>query len=124
MNCFLIFLIIINAWIIYAFSYVMNLFYIFTLSKRIKLVRYFYNGKIYYFPLVISMKEKIQIHHIFDENNIDITKKITPIMGPSLDFYSLVITPKMLGYNSLSFKLENGDEINFGNNDKIAFPES
>ena len=40
-------------------------------------------------------------------HNIDVTEQINPYLGPNEDFYGHNVTPKMLGYETLTFHVIN-----------------
>ena len=85
-------------------------------------VYYYHNSSAYKFPVITKRGPKVDIESVTtwdeddntreiteDESTRDVTSDILMYAGPNRDFYGLLVTPKILGYNDLTFKI-NGEE--------------
>lgn len=65
---------------------------------------WYYSGNTWYRAL-IPHRKKIRPKTIYKitERGHDLTKDIVPYMGPNEDWYNQLVTPSLLGYNSLTF---------------------
>ena len=50
---------------------------------------------------------------------IDITSKFNEYLGPQMDFHGIYMTPKLLGYDSVTITYRNLEERTFTNDDII-----
>lgn len=57
--------------------------------------------------------------HVFTDQKHEITEQIKVFCGPTYNFHGVSTTPQLLGYNSLTFRMRNGDEKEFLFNDEI-----
>lgn len=87
--------------------------------KDVIYVTYF-NGDIKY-KLCIPKKRCIrQICNVcITGTDIDITERIFEFLGPTHNFHGIPVTPKMLGYDSITVTYRNDDTIVFNENDDI-----
>lgn len=60
-----------------------------------------------------------QIINVTCENGEDITPYIFEVLGPGNNFHGIPTTPKILGYDFLSVRYRNGDEIDFRDDEII-----
>lgn len=95
------------------------------MGKKIISIPYRYRHQDYYALLPISSKKSYTILSIstkFDKEE-DVYTKVLKYMGHNFDFNGCYVTPTMLGYSNLKFKIikNNGDlsDIEFAENQHI-----
>lgn len=65
-------------------------------------IPYEFRDRNYCFLLKIA-RGIVPLKSIRDDNDQDVTDQVTPYLGPNLDFHGVKLTPKDLGWNSLTF---------------------
>lgn len=80
-------------------------------------ISYVVSGKMYKM-LVTPKRGPAPVLQVSDSGDNDVTSEILQYMGPSYNWHGNTVTPKFLGYNTLTFQLSNGEEITF-EEDKI-----
>lgn len=76
-------------------------------NRKIGIVSYLYKGNLYKIFIPIR-KSPPKIACVLDNDGNDVTEQIRPFLGPGDKFYtSISVTPRMLGYEGLSFCLLN-----------------
>lgn len=78
-------------------------------------ISYVVRGKMYKM-LLAPKRGPAPVLQVIDSGNNDVTTEIMGYMGPSYDWHGTTLTPKMLGYNTLTFELANGNEKSFDEN--------
>lgn len=92
--------------------------YLIEMHHKYYIVNYPYGVK--WYKIIIPRKRgPCPFEYIYDENETDVTESVLTFMGPSFDFHKLPITPKQMGYESLTFVLEDDSEKKFMQNDTI-----
>ncbi len=87
-------------------------------SKNTYGMPYFHNMSWYKFPIIIKRGPKSCITSIIDGKGNDVTSEVLPYMGPNMDFYSLSLSVKDLGYDKLTFIIDD-EEMTFDDNIKL-----
>jgi len=72
-------------------------------------ISYVVSGKMYKM-LVTPRRGPTPVLQVSDSANQDVTSEIIQYMGPSYNWHGNTITPKILGYNTLTFQLSDGEE--------------
>ena len=88
------------------------------IDKKTYEINYELNSKIY----TIIIKKKFgppPVIKIINENNIELTGKILPYMGPGYDFHGTNLSPSFFGCEKLTFYLKNDVEHIFNKFDSI-----
>ena len=79
------------------------------------------NGNQY--TLRLKVKKGFKPKYTFFEDNIDVSDKVEPFLGPYKDFHDIEYTPENLGYEHLKVRYSNGiqeyDKL-FNKNDIIS----
>ena len=92
-----------------------------TLSKGWIKTFFYHNDNFYEIPIKLPKGPNcVEIKKILNENDSDVTTEILQLMGPNLDFYTLSITPNILGHKILIFITEK-DDFTFREKDVIKF---
>jgi hypothetical protein len=94
-----------------------------TNKDNVYIVSYYLNGQTYKIPVIeprFSFDRKQQALMVLNANEDDVTQKISKYMGPNNDFYGIVLKPSHLAEKSLNFMMEDGSELNVGENDIIV----
>lgn len=79
-------------------------------------VKYTLNGKLFK-NLVKFRKGPSPILQVIDEMSIDVTDEILEYLGPQYNWHGNKMTPRILGYNSLTFECSDGTEIHYKKNE-------
>ena len=83
-------------------------------DRKTSVLTYVYAGKRY--KLFIKPKRgPCPILQIIDENSEDVTEHVLPYMGPKYNWHGEKLSPKTLGYKTLTFECSNGKSLIFKN---------
>lgn len=77
-------------------------------------------GVTWYKMIIPRRRGPCMIDSIKDSDGNDIKQDIVPYMGPSHNFHGTRVTPKMLGYDSITFIYLNGTEKTFQSTEPIS----
>ena len=65
-------------------------------------VPYVWNSVVYRLPITVGKLHPPSILSVVDDDNKDVTTLFLQYLGPSNDFHSLLLTPKSIGFDSLT----------------------
>lgn len=109
-----------SASVHYVRSYIISLLGLETLRDENVYRAYYYDG-ITKYCVVFPIKRGPTIFiNVTDENNVNVTQNIIEFAGVGKNFHGIPTTPKMLGYNSLTFIDMDGESWTFSS-DEIIF---
>lgn len=89
------------------------------LDKKRAVIRYFLNGKLYYFVVNID-RGPSPVLLVTNEHGRDVTPQITSYLGPGNDWHRTTFTPDFWGNEQLNFELASGEQKSFSRNDPIS----
>lgn len=87
-------------------------------DKNTYLLTYNINGKVYK-NLIKIKRGPSPILQISNENTEDVTSSILSYLGPSRNWHGNQYTPNILGYKTLVFECDDGDEKIYNDNDVL-----
>lgn len=87
-------------------------------DKNTYLLTYNINGKVYK-NLIKIKRGPSPILQISNENTEDVTNIILSYLGPSRNWHGNQYTPNILGYKTLVFECDNGEEKIYNDNDNL-----
>ena len=79
-----------------------------------------------YCMLLPRGKLRLPPDRITNETGQDVTDIVRPYLGPNNDFFQSCqkITPKLLGFNSLTIHRGENDNVSFDNNQELSYSEN
>jgi hypothetical protein len=80
----------------------------------------YYDGTNKYIVRFPKTRGPSKYSHVIDENEEDVTDIISMYAGPCHNFHGIAVTPKFLGYESLTFFYINDTSVTFRSEDPIV----
>ena len=73
-----------------------------------------------WYKIIIPRRRGLsQIDTIITGDGKNVKKQVAAFMGPSHNFHGQPVTPKILGYNTLTFTLLDGTSVTYGSGEEI-----